>query len=60
MTENQKDQYIELQRQFIQIALKRGHSMEELTALRKIENFEQSLECNLETESFVNGKFVAL
>ena len=59
MTEDEKDQYIELQRKYIQITLKRGHTMEELEALREIENFESNLPCNQETEVYKNGRFYA-
>lgn len=60
MTNEQMQDYIELQRQYIQITLKRGHTMEELDALRKIEKFESSLECNKETEIYINCRFTPI
>jgi hypothetical protein len=48
MNEDQLREYIELQRQLIEIMRKnkKGWTMEEFEAIRKIEQFEDSLDCN--------------
>jgi hypothetical protein len=49
MNENQLREYIELQRQLIALLWSgRGHTMEEIKAMQRLEDFENALPCNQE------------